>query len=173
MVELGWLVGIIDGEGSFCAKQNSPHSLTFRMRIVATDLSMIAKVCQILEKQCIKYSLVSPHIRGNSTKTIYGVYVDNKDHILRLCQLILPYSVVKQAEIKCIIAYLEKAIGHYYSATEEDLQVALQLKQIRHANCLAGKPKLDNTIQYGNPELNSGNEPDKCVETRSFAPNNG
>ena len=69
--------------------------------------------------------------RERSTRPSHRVRVDKKQAVQRLCDLVLPYSVVKKAELILVKSYLDKAVGTYYSATEEDLRILVNLQELK------------------------------------------
>ncbi|HUQ32714.1 MAG TPA: LAGLIDADG family homing endonuclease [Pyrinomonadaceae bacterium] len=129
--DLAWLSGIIDGEGCITARQNSIRSLGFRVTIEAVSTVMIEKVRDVLHQCGVEYRTEGPMWRERSTRPSYRVRVDKKQDVQRLCDLILPYSVVKKAELTLIKSYLDKAVRVYYSATEEDLIILVKLRELK------------------------------------------
>jgi hypothetical protein len=129
--DLAWLSGIIDGEGCITARQNSIRSLGFRVTIESVSTVMINKVRSILHQCGIEHRIEGPMWRERSTRFSYRVRVDKKQDVQRLCILILPYSVVKKAELILIKSYLDKAAKTYYSATEEDLMILVKLRELK------------------------------------------
>ena len=69
--------------------------------------------------------------RERSTRPPHRVRVDKKQAVYQLCNLVLPYSVVKKAELTLIKSYLDKSIKAYYSATEEDLEILASLRELK------------------------------------------
>ena len=129
--DLAWLAGIIDGEGCITARQNSIRSLGFRVTIESVSTVMIEKVRNILHQCDVEYRTEGPMWRERSTRPSHRVKVDKKQAVQKLCNLILPYSVVKKSELTLVRGYLDKATGVYYSATEEDLKVLIQLRELK------------------------------------------
>ncbi|CAN5181739.1 hypothetical protein BH24ACI2_BH24ACI2_16130 [soil metagenome] len=129
--DIAWLSGIIDGEGCVYARQISIRSLTFRITIETVSETMIDKVREIYTQCEVEYRIEPPIWRSNSTRFAHRLKVDKKQAVHKLCNLILPYSVVKKPELVLIKLYLDKAIGTYYSATEEDLKILTELKELK------------------------------------------
>jgi len=129
--DIAWLSGIIDGEGCVTAQQNSVRSLTFRVTIESVSAVMIDRVRDILHQCGVEYRMEGPLWRERSTRFSRRVRVDKKQAVQRLCDLVLPYSVVKKAELVLIKSYLDKAVGTYYSATEEDLEILAKLRELK------------------------------------------
>ncbi len=129
--DLAWLSGIIDGEGRITTRLNSIRSLGFRVTIESVSTVMIDKVRNILHQCDVEYRVEGPMWWERSTCPSYRVKVDKKQAVRQFCDLILPYSVVKRAEMILVKSYLDKAIGTYYSATEEDLKVLTKLRELK------------------------------------------
>ena len=128
---LAWLSGIIDGEGCITAHQNSIRSLGFRVTVESVSPVMFEKVTNILQQCAVEHRTEGPMWRERSTRPSRRVRVDKKQAVQRLCELILPYSVVKRAELLLIKSYLDKAVMTYYSATEEDLMILARLRELK------------------------------------------
>ena len=92
---------------------------------------MIDKVRDVLNQCDVDYRIEPPIWRKNSTRFALRLKVDRKQAVHKLCNLILPYSVVKKPELVLIKSYIDKAIGIYYSATEEDLNILTKLKELK------------------------------------------
>ncbi|GEM_PF-2302608 len=129
--DIAWLSGIIDEEGCVTARHISIRALTFRITIESVSAVMIDRVRDILHQRGIEYRMEGPVWRERSTRPAHRVKVDKKQDVWRLCNLILPYSVVKKSELILIKSYLDKAVGIYYSATEEDLEILAKLRELK------------------------------------------
>ena len=129
--QIAWLTGIIDGEGCITAKMPSRSSIAFRLTIESVSESMMRSVMEILDGLDIKYWENPPISRPNSTRPSFRVYIQRKDDLRRLCNHVLPYSVVKRAELELVKTYLDKAVGHNHTATEEDLSILDQLRELK------------------------------------------
>jgi len=130
-MDVAWLSGIIDGEGCITAKRCSERALAFRITIETVSEAMIAKARCILYQLGVEHKLEGPLWRERSTRPSYRVRIQKKHAVLRLCDLVLPYSVVKSSELGLIKAYLDRAAGTYYSATDEDLQTLPKLRELK------------------------------------------
>jgi len=129
--DIAWLSGIIDGEGCVYGRQISIRSLTFRVTIETVSETMIDRVREILNQCDVEYRIEPPIWRENSTRFAHRLKIDKKQAVHKLCILILPYSVVKKPELVLIKNYLDKAVGTYFSATEEDLTILVKLKELK------------------------------------------
>lgn len=97
--DLGWLCGLIEGEG--CCRAQRTHGKFYPFfAIRMTDEDVISKAV-ILIKQIINTKAVaSPSADGRGWQTTYGFQVHG-NHIRPLLELIYPYmSEKKQSEIE-------------------------------------------------------------------------
>jgi len=92
---------------------------------------MLDKVCDVLRQSGVEYRMEGPMWRERSTRPSHRVRVDKKLAVYQLCNLVLPYSVVKKAELILIKSYLDKSVKAYYSATEEDLKILVRLRELK------------------------------------------
>ena len=129
--DVAWLGGIIDGEGCVTAHKNSFRSISFRVTIESVSVAMIDRVGDILRQCDVEYRVEGPIWRERSTRHSHRIRIDRKQAVQRLCDLVLPYSVVKKAEPVLIRSYLDKAVGTYYSATDEDLKILVTLRELK------------------------------------------
>jgi hypothetical protein len=115
----------------FTQSRTSIRSVTFRVAIESTSQAMIDKVEEILRQCNVEYRIESPIWRINSTRPAHRLKVEKKPAVQKLCDLVLPYSVVKKSELVVIKSYLDKAVGIYYSAIEEDLKILTKLRELK------------------------------------------
>src|SRR5437868_9678355 len=115
--DIAWLGSIIDGEGCVTAHKNSFRSISFRVTVETVSIAMIDRVRDILHQCDVEHRMEGPIWRERSTRPSHRVRIDRKQAVQHLCDLILPYSVVKKAEPILIKSYLDKAVDISYSAT--------------------------------------------------------
>ena len=132
---LGWLTGIIDGEGCLYGKYSSQSKTTMHLRLTidASSLRMIDKVCEILTSYGINHRKSKrAHKQKLHHKQSYLVDVDTKQDLLKLLTLITRSLVVKQAEAQLMLDYLLKSCQQSkYKPTEEDLLLVPRLKELK------------------------------------------
>ena len=134
-ITLGWLVGIIDGEGCFYGRHagQSKSTIILRFTIDASSEKMIDKVCEIFTLYDIKHRKSK---RKNKQKEhhrqSYLVDIDTKQALFQFLKLVTPYLIVKKNEAIAIFNYLEKSCQvKRYINTEEDLQLVSKLKELK------------------------------------------
>lgn len=94
---------------------------------------MITTIRRLLSELAVDYKMDGPMYRERSTRPSFRVRIQKKADILKLCDTILPFSVVKCAELELVKSFLDKAVGHYYTATEKDLQILDRLKELKRS----------------------------------------
>ena len=114
-IELGWLAGIIDGEGCITAglknrgRSNvSVGSVECRITVQANSGAMIAKICNLLDITDIGYALeLNRKVKGG-TRPAHRVVVRRKAEVMKLLSLITPHLVVKAAEAELMMTYIAR-----------------------------------------------------------------
>jgi len=144
--KLAWLAGIVDGEGYVAirvrdnrnrtANVSHPqdsfrHSFLCFLRIGSTAPVMALSVATILGELGICYSLPKPASYSNTSRPYHIIEVRKQRDLLRLCDLLSTYSVVKKQELNIVIRYLTKSLASSrYRVDTEDLTLALQLAEL-------------------------------------------
>lgn len=101
----GWLAGIIDGEGSVQEQRVVGRSHVRTVRIVNTDLSLLAAVEEALELLGITFKRYDRSERARlGKKPIFDIVIGGRPNLLRVAALPL------QSEKK---TKLEHAVGSY------------------------------------------------------------
>jgi hypothetical protein len=127
-----WLAGILDGEGCLTVKQSKTNSIACVVTIETVSTSMIRRVEEILQDCGIAYCTEGPMLRPRSTRPSIRIRVHRKQAVLDFCDLVLPFSVVKQSELLLFKGYLEKAcLVTYFRPTENDLQFIPRMKELK------------------------------------------
>jgi hypothetical protein len=117
-VELAWLAGVIDGEGSIGIYRDT-HRKKPRMRttikIANTDVRIIARVSEILFKANIRfyYTLTKRRLFCLTIHTI-GFRSCKK-----LLEMVLPYLVGKKDQAKLMVEYLTYRISLFQSTADQ------------------------------------------------------
>lgn len=103
--EMGWLGGIIDGEGSIGAQRrfinsDKPKSLLMIMQLTNTSEVMIEKVVNLLDRMGIKHYINSSHLSyvNPNHKDVYHVRIHRVLDMEKFLRLIMPYLVVKRPQ---------------------------------------------------------------------------
>ena len=119
-IELAWLAGIIDGEGSVGVYKTTQGTNIINISIVNSDEKILTKVEEILKRINVfycKYEHNNKKPKGYSkTKPCYVITVRRKDEALFLAEIIEPFLVgAKKESILKMIVFLKnnpKVIYH-------------------------------------------------------------
>lgn len=111
-IDLGWLAGIWDGEGSFSIIQNSKvnkknqHSLQAKITMENTNVVLIDNVCRILDDNNIKYYLWERDHRSDKHKTTWVVNVIQLLSMKQFCDIVEPYLVSKKSNANILRRFI-------------------------------------------------------------------
>ena len=107
-LQLFWLAGILDGEGSFMiirSKRNDKFRYFYRISISNTNELIINECKKILDRLKIKYCCYYQDRRGIKTlrRQTYLIHITNKDGIVKLCKSVNNYLVGKRKIAKSLL----------------------------------------------------------------------
>lgn len=113
--DIGWLAGILDGEGclqvilSNRSKQyKTGCSIAAEVRIEATSITMFDKVRRVLDALGVQYKFGNSPLRKMSTRPIYRLSVYRIEEVMKLLGIVRDSLTVKQAEADTIIAWFNR-----------------------------------------------------------------
>lgn len=120
-IKLGWLAGILEGEGCFTiskAGSNRKH-FVFNISITNSDLIILNKCKEILKENDISCALHSRKIYYEHYKKTYNLNIRNMGNIVKTLIIILPYLVgQKKSQAKIMLDFLERR--KYLTDTNKD-----------------------------------------------------
>lgn len=142
--ELGWLAGILDGEGSVTLNVNSTKRAIYpRIWISSSEHEILDKTSTIIDKLGIKYGKHWKQPPGNRKPHGY-VCVLTHQRVRKLLETLLPYITAKKERAEHVIEFCsirkDLPYGHGYTARE------LELKNIVAGLQLKGGKKTSNGI---------------------------
>ena len=131
-LELGWLAGIIDGEGSvLILKRGNLYIPSVKM--ANTSKVLIEKFCDILDRLDVSYSCYGKHKPGNR-KYQWEVNIDGGKRVMSLLLQIQDILVYKQKQAFKVMEWIEsRKINkrRYYSDAELQLKDDVKLMNAR------------------------------------------
>jgi len=104
---LGFLVGIIEGEGYICLNGKSDVSLHPKISIGNTDLRLIKKLIDILKTKR-KIMVVKPS--KPKRKTLYVLVIEKMQDAYRILKTIEPYLISKKELCSLAIEFIEEKL---------------------------------------------------------------
>jgi len=112
--DIGWLAGILDGEGSVVLVQHSEvrssdgrRGISPRLLLAVADFSILQKYTSLLSELGIPYGYVRQLPGGRRQHTIVQVWIANHEAIIKLLKLVLPYLTLKQRQAEFIVRFCE------------------------------------------------------------------
>lgn len=92
-----WLGGLFDGEGSVATRLRPPSAMVVQLTINMTDLRTIDEVDRILTGNKIRTSRTAANNEGR--KRYHMLVVCDHDSITRMCYLLIPHTLTKRSEL--------------------------------------------------------------------------
>lgn len=111
--ELGWLSGIIDGEGCFTMSPGSRGSYNVGIKLVNTNKLIIEKICEILRKLGIAFHIYDAFRSGNQ-RPAKRIEVNGVMRVEKALKILLPYIMAKYEEAHTLFEYVTKRLATPY-----------------------------------------------------------
>jgi hypothetical protein len=112
-IKLGWLGGIIDGEGMITViKRSSSYSFIPRVSIANSDLAIIKEASRILEELNIMYHLQSKNYYvGEKERIKYEVLINGLKRCSKVLPYIIPYLVSKKDKAERLLSWCKHRLS--------------------------------------------------------------
>jgi hypothetical protein len=104
-LELGWLAGIIDGEGSITIVKRGPTFVP-QVQMANTSKKLVDKYCEILDKMDISYHCYGRQKQGNR-KYQWEVSVCGRPRVLKFILMLQDILVAKQNQAATVLEWIE------------------------------------------------------------------
>lgn len=123
-IELAWLAGILDGEGSIglakCAapKSSTGYIITPSIQVSNRDKKIIAEVSRIFELIEAKGSYCT-HTRFENDKWADEFIIHDSKHmdIIKILEAVKQYLISKTAQADIVLAYCKSRLGKHQKRT--------------------------------------------------------
>ncbi len=129
-LELAWLAGIMEGEGTFSIYRQKINTkgckdgqLRGTISITNTDPFLINRCQEIFNTMGVNMHLHSYDNKKGSTKTVYDLQTSKYTNVKKVCECLLPYLIgEKNAKAKMLLAFVSQRIdkGLYSHYDEND-----------------------------------------------------
>jgi hypothetical protein len=109
-LELAWLGGMFDGEGSILIRRNAPRpheTMSPRWSISNTDPVIIARVQMILRKVGIN-PYVYEQDRAEHKKVCFHIQVNKKSQVKQILECLMPYVFGKKTRCQMVLDWLNE-----------------------------------------------------------------
>lgn len=145
-VDVAWLAGIFDGEGSVLARkvkyrnQTGPEkfSIGVDIRIGNTSISLLDKCQRIVQEICYKKYKLHKHAKGRNS-VLWSLEVTKQRHAELVLEAMLPHLTSKRTQSVTMLSFLRsrKANRHWGQGyTPEEVEILTSLKAIRRAELI-------------------------------------
>jgi hypothetical protein len=129
-LELGWLAGIIDGEGSITVVKRGPTFVPC-VKMSNTSKLLIDKYCSLLDKLDISYHCYGRQKEGNR-KYQWEVSVEGRPRVFKFVTLLQDILIAKKSQAEKTLEWIEsRGLDLRGPYTEHQLQI---IKDIRNLN---------------------------------------
>jgi hypothetical protein len=130
--ELGWLSGILDGEGCFSMSPGSKGSYNVGIKIVNTNKIIIENICFILQKLGLAYHIYDA-TRASNQRAAKRVEINGVMRVEKALKILLKYIVAKNEEATILFEYVTKRLATLYGQMDAvlDLQTYHLLRQLK------------------------------------------
>ncbi|MDC7243643.1 MAG: hypothetical protein PQJ44_06880 [Sphaerochaetaceae bacterium] len=133
-IEIGYLTGIVDGEGSLTisqcgfTKNNFPQWQVI-FGVTNTEPDLIDWFVKKFGSKRLTYT--RKQTPNNSRKTIYR-WQCTGERLRHLCQLILPHTVIKKRQVEIMIEMLDSFKKRYYVKGNRGPQIDQETIDLRY-----------------------------------------
>lgn len=116
--ELGWLAGILDGEGTISINRLMSHrknaTLTSRISIGNTNFTIIRNLKRIFKKLKIKLFIQkNQRVKGKNWKSAYIIQISHIKGVKSLLDVITPYLIGKKLQAEIVLSFVNSRMKIY------------------------------------------------------------
>jgi hypothetical protein len=111
--EMGWLLGIIDGEGCFSMSKGSKGSYNVSIKLVNTCPIIIDTICHILTKLQLSFHVYDSHRTGNQ-KPAKRIEINGPKRVERALAIFCQYFFAKKFQADTMLEYVQKRLATPY-----------------------------------------------------------
>jgi|HubBroStandDraft_1064217.scaffolds.fasta_scaffold66756_2 hypothetical protein len=135
-VEVGWLAGIMDGEGTITLNLGTDRPKGHMHLCIAfsnTSLSVIEKVQKILGKMGVNFKTYCASKANRGWKDIHQVKVMQIDSVKVLLNILVPHLTCKRQQAALMLEFLAyRECGKRKAYTEECIALAGAIRALNH-----------------------------------------
>lgn len=128
MLSIKYIAGIYDGEGCFSiaicrtrvsGKRRACTSYHSTICVDNTHFELMHDVGEFLTAHNIRYSFRVQKPRRIGRKPLIALNICARSSVATMCNLLLPFSVVKKAQIRLLLLFIDADIQDYARYYEE------------------------------------------------------
>lgn len=133
-LEIGYLAGLIDGEGSIgLTYDKTRNRLTPCLAIYNTNQKIVEHCKEILKGGIIKsYQIKPSRLIPTPKKRIFQIKFQSRWAILELLKLISPYLAGKKEQAELMIEYLSRKTraGRWYKISDREIMIYNRMREL-------------------------------------------
>lgn len=98
--ELGWVIGLIEGEGAFVASQDKrrPTTYSVKIQVEMTDKDMIYRLNELVPGRVWESNYPSRAKRFPNAKPSWRWAISDKQRVKQLIEITYPYMSIRRKE---------------------------------------------------------------------------
>ena len=157
MDNIGWLVGILEGEGCFSLARGMKGKRYFNVTvsIINTDILIISECKKIIDGITGGNCKIRKHSKPSQFKQCYKLVVEGFDIVKKLLQVVTPYIIGnKKPEANLILDFVTRRINingnkkkrPHYTYEDEKYILAYQALKNESVETIRSLPHVGNDI---------------------------
>ncbi len=107
---LAYIAGFYDGEGSFAMLSPGTHCIRPKpvISLGNTDVGVLMYIREVFSYYDVNLKLLSAHQKKNmGWKPAYRIMTSNRDQVVKIIVLLLPFLIVKLPQAKLLLEYIQ------------------------------------------------------------------
>jgi hypothetical protein len=126
--DIGWLAGIIDGEGSITFSMNGRGFLMHMIHIIGSDMELLKKCVRIInayKDEGVEAKILDKKYKNGlfkSNKRMYRIEVWRQGHLKNLLPVLIPHLTEKKIKCQQLLNYLQNHKKGTWLTKEEKLK---------------------------------------------------
>jgi hypothetical protein len=154
--ELGWMCGIIDGEGCFGIWKRGGERQDFKpgFRMANTSKELVETFCKLLDNLECAYHITHYNPRSETTKEYWVVTIEGFRRLQKFLPLVKDFLVEKKQQANLIHEWIEGRATKWHRAPYSDRE--LKIVSLLSKKNFRGKRNEGSTTirkEYGSSEL--------------------
>lgn len=154
--ELGWMCGIIDGEGCFGIWKRGGERKDFKpgFRMANTSKELVDTFCKLLDNLSCAYHITYYKPRSETTKEYWVVTIEGFKRLQKFLPLVKDFLVEKKQQANLINEWIEGRATKWHRAEYSEKE--LEIVDILSKKNFRGKRNEGSTTirkEYGSSEL--------------------
>ena len=162
-ISIGWLAGIIDGEGSFLFTKRHKRQTNYyqpRISLVMTDFAALDRLNLILPQFELPYHVVlSTRQYEDYSKNLWQVDIQGFQRCYKWCNFLKPYLVTKYPDCSRMLEFLDSRNSIQKIGTKAIYKAPYSVYEIELAESLRNRTRRSQKNPSQTTREPSGNNP--------------